>query len=1039
VAQPCRRPGIRDVKQALPSITRHPPLKIGLVGAGKGGSALLDLLLDWPEAKLAVVIDPRPETGAMRKARALGVPTGVHPLEVFSYDVNLVLEVTGKPAVLEDLLREKPAAVEVIGAGSLRFFWELLEDKVKTARQLQAQLDIVKALGSPLNLKQQLAIATQKLAQVSGADRCGLYLWNEAAGLVTPVMSQFATGEPNERMWSAFKGLGRLKLQDVPFLYEVIERRGPIEIADPASDPLVPPGWADLFEIKSMLVVPIFRENRVVGACSLDYCREPRRFTADQATLAIALAGQVALALENARLFEETRQRALEISTLHDIGTKLVSTLHLSAVLEEIAGSAIQLIGAQRCAVFELDPRDQRLHVRASRGMRPDQPFMPMKLGQGAAGSAALQRQPVFSPDVRAQPLPLYDEAWEEEGTTLREVVLRRGYRAILAVPLVSKETALGAICIYWDEIHAYDEREVQLLTALAQQAAVAIENARLYEETDRRRREAEELGRVSRTLSESLDVAAVGERIAESVLPLFGAEAAVVWLVQPDSSLVVLASSGPAGKLLARGYVFPPGVGLPAKAVAEDRPLWSSDVLSRDDLLLPDDLRQRLSEWGTAAVLAVPLRAKGKTIGALVIRGRTGWAFSEDEVVLLEAFAAQGALALENARLFDEVRRSYDDLRQAQEHLVRVERLRALGEMAAGVAHDFNNLLAVILGRSELLLARVSDADVARGLEIVCQAARDGAQTVRRIQEFTRTRRTRPFGRVDLVALLQEVVELTRPRWKDDAQSRGVSYAVDVQRGPVPPVAGISEELREVFINLLTNALEAMPAGGCVRFLGSSDAQEVIVSVEDTGCGMSEETRRRVFEPFFTTKGPRGTGLGLAVAWGIVTRHGGTIEVSSTLGVGTAFTVRLPIGREFPAEAPPEPSCLPTKPARVLVVDDEPEVRAVLDDLLTAQGHGILEAADGPAALALLETEPVDLVLSDLSMPGMSGWELAAVCQAKFPQVLVGLITGWGDQLDPDQLRGHGIQFVLAKPFVASEVRRQVSQVLNPTASTPG
>ena len=149
----------------------HAPLKIGLVGAGKGGSALLELLLDWPEARLAVVIDPRPETGAMRKARALGVPTGVHPLEVFSYDVNLVLEVTGDPTVLEDLLREKPAAVEVIGAGSLRFFWELLEDKVKTARQLQAQLEIVKALGSPLNLRQQLAIATQKLAQVSGADR----------------------------------------------------------------------------------------------------------------------------------------------------------------------------------------------------------------------------------------------------------------------------------------------------------------------------------------------------------------------------------------------------------------------------------------------------------------------------------------------------------------------------------------------------------------------------------------------------------------------------------------------------------------------------------------------------------------------------------------------------------------------------------------------------------------------------------------------------------------------------------------------------
>jgi len=209
-------------------------------------------------------------------------------------------------------------------------------------------------------------------------------------------------------------------------------------------------------------------------------------------------------------------------------------------------------------------------------------------------------------------------------------------------------------------------------------------------------------------------------------------------------------------------------------------------------------------------------------------------------------------------------------------------------------------------------------------------------------------------------------------------------------------------------------------------------------VSVEDTGCGMSEETRRRVFEPFFTTKGPRGTGLGLAVAWGIVTRHGGTIEVTSALSVGTRFTIRLPIGREFPAEAPPDPSCLPTESARVLVVDDEAEVRAVLGELLTAQGHRILEAADGPAALTLLETEPVDLVLSDLSMPGMSGWELAAACRTKFPEVPVGLITGWGDQLDPDQLQGHRIQFVLAKPIEASELRRHVVQVLNRTPSKP-
>jgi two-component system cell cycle sensor histidine kinase/response regulator CckA len=203
------------------------------------------------------------------------------------------------------------------------------------------------------------------------------------------------------------------------------------------------------------------------------------------------------------------------------------------------------------------------------------------------------------------------------------------------------------------------------------------------------------------------------------------------------------------------------------------------------------------------------------------------------------------------------------------------------------------------------------------------------------------------------------------------------------------------------------------------------------VVTVQDTGVGMSPETARRVFEPFFTTKGPQGSGLGLAVVWGIVTRHGGTVEVASRPEDGTTFTVRLPGARSAPAPPAGSPPARPARPARVLVVDDEAGVRAVLRELLGGEGYTVVDAPDGPSGLVLCETEPVDVVLSDVSMPGMSGWEVAEACHARFPDLPVGLITGWGDRLDPAQLARHGVRFVVAKPFQAAEVLHRVGDAL--------
>ncbi len=484
-----------------------------------------------------------------------------------------------------------------------------------------------------------------------------------------------------------------------------------------------------------------------------------------------------------------------------------------------------------------------------------------------------------------------------------------------------------------------------------------------------------------------------------------------------------------------------------------------AGEILMIDDVYaLPADSPFRFNTgfdvkvgYRTTSMLVVPMKTPaGETIGVLQLINckrsplrPLAWRevmqaevlpFPERYRNLAASLASQAGVAIQNARLFQELGAALQEVEASQKQLVQAERLSALGEMAAGVAHDFNNLLAVVVGRAEILLAKGQDPNVARDIEIIRTAAWDGAHTVRRIQEFTRTRQTRPAGRVDIPQLLRDVVELTRARWKDEAQSRGLAYDVVVEGGPVPPVAGISAELREVFMNLLINGLDAMPGGGQFVFRVSSDAESVIVAAEDTGCGMSDETRRRVLEPFFTTKGARGTGLGLAVSWGIVKRHGGTIEIERTLGMGSVFMIRLPISvNELAPEASASPS-IPGRSGRVLVIDDEMEVRCVLRDMLAPCGHSVLEADSAEAGLALLESEMVDVILTDISMPGMSGWDVAAACQRRFPHIPLGFVTGWGDRLDPQETARFGVRFIVSKPFAPADVQGHVADALAST-----
>jgi CheY-like chemotaxis protein len=346
---------------------------------------------------------------------------------------------------------------------------------------------------------------------------------------------------------------------------------------------------------------------------------------------------------------------------------------------------------------------------------------------------------------------------------------------------------------------------------------------------------------------------------------------------------------------------------------------------------------------------------------------------------------------------------------------------------MASGVAHDFNNLLSSILGRAQLLMRHVEDPKLRQWLQVIERAATDGARTVRRIQEFARIRRDQPFVAVDLNRVVQDALEVTQSRWQEDAQSRGVTIQVTTDLTPVPSVSGDPAELREVLTNLILNAVDAMPDGGTLTLATRAAETTVSLSLSDTGTGMTPDVQPLIFDPFFTTKGPSGTGLGLSITYGIVSRHGGQIRVESAEGQGTTFQLTFPVSTV--AAEPPRPAAHePGAALRCLVVDDEQPVLEVIGDILTAGGHSAVLVADGAEAIRRFEAEPFDIVFTDLAMPGVNGWQVARAVKDHAPSVPVLLVTGWGVELSPDELRGKGIDALLSKPVQFDDILAAVA-----------
>lgn len=397
-------------------------------------------------------------------------------------------------------------------------------------------------------------------------------------------------------------------------------------------------------------------------------------------------------------------------------------------------------------------------------------------------------------------------------------------------------------------------------------------------------------------------------------------------------------------------------------------------------------------------------------------------------EVHLSVIAPAGNKLMLAVVRDLTDRRRLEDELRQAQ-------KMEAIGTLAGGIAHDFNNALTMVLGYGELLHPWIgrhgSEREVAY-LDHMVSAARDATHVVSRLREFYRPAENNEIRvPVDLNQIASQVVSLTSPKWKGKCQAEGVQIEARTELAEIPAIAGNTAELREVLTNLVFNAVDAMPAGGSITVATREDSDGVVISVTDTGIGMTEKERERCLEPFFTTKGEHGTGLGLSVVYGIIQRHGGRIEITSAKGIGTTFAIHFPVTTMQAAAPAPELDQI-DRSLRVLVVDDQDVICELLAEHLQGDHHTTEIALRGDEALELFRGNAFDLVITDQSMPGMNGVQLAAAIKNISPETPVILLTGFGDEMQAAGGLPPGVDLVLGKPVSHADLRHAIFQAVN-------
>lgn len=754
---------------------------------------------------------------------------------------------------------------------------------------------------------------------------------------------------------------------------------------------------------------------------------------------------------------DQARRHAVEArrqaETLFEATRHISENLALDRAMRAIVEATRKLLGADRVAVFYLGSRTDQLACLASFG------FSRTYLEGCIDFHASF---PDTYPAFRSgQPVALENIARSTDPDHPRvRALLDEGARAALVIPLLRGGAVNGMLVLAHEYPRPYGPDEVEAAETLGRQAAIAIENARLYEDAETRAHELATINEATKRLAGAIDLESTLDCILEAAHRLSHRDLTIIALADPEAAPFRVAAARGAGAERLVGQVLSSAIGHrpvdDGSRIAAGDPPGREGVATREDNLSDDTLSTVGDTASTAlesftpsqvtrieAGIWVPLSADGRVIGLLGAFSREPRSAPPISERVLVGLADHAALAIQRTRAEAALRETNTrleaalaELQETQQRIVQQERLRALGEMASGIAHDFNNALQHVIGFCDLLLevrpADLDDPTIVRNyLEWMRTAAHDAAETVRRLRGFYRHQDDgEPPRSVDLNDVVTKTVLLTQPRWRDQSLARGALITIRTRLDATARIRGKEAELREALTNLIFNAVDAMPNGGVIWLRSRTDGDAVILEVEDSGMGMTAEVRKRCLEPFFTTKGPEGSGLGLAMVYGTVERHGGALDLESDVGQGTRVRLRLPAERRDAGAASDVSGPEPSGPLNLLFVEDDLAVRRIVYDMIQSLGHSVSAVSSGADALDALAHEHFDLVVTDRAMAGMSGDELARAVKAANPALPVLMLTGFGELMRASGELPSGVDLVLGKPITRDDLRRAIATI---------
>ncbi|CDM65802.1 PAS domain S-box [Pyrinomonas methylaliphatogenes] len=969
-------------------------------------------------------------------------------------------EVIGKRGIARDITERK-----------------LLEKHL--ARQLEREAvigRITRAVHQSLDPAEVFRAAVMELGQILEADRCVLFIPDEESGIVRAVAeySVDCVAPP----------IREYKLEDLEELRRQIKAAGFLASDDAANDPRL----SSIYErfllksgIRSVLYAAIKVGEDMHGAFAISTVRCVRRWSEMDIALACAVAEQTGLAIRQAQLYQQANAASMREALINRLGQTIRASLDLPEILHTATHELGRALGVSRVHLSLYETNSEKLlheYTYATDGTsaRPE--------SEGHLVESIRRRL-----KVELQPLIFDELRTDGERDEACQILTECGARAAIFYPLIIQENFRGILSIYQlDRARRWSKDELTLIEAVTAQLSTGIAHAETFGMVAHAKREWEvtfdamsdgififdaqkRLARVNRAgaaLEDSWPHLLIGRRCCDVlrsadqtclVERTFHEKRRIVQEYILESSvrpLLVIAEP----LLDEHGQVN--GVICTARDLTELREaqatarqqqaLLLSVLQTSREAIYATDAEGRV-QWGNRAVFELIGRTGDELIGRHI-----GDFIHEDDRELVrrciqktldgqsQSYEARycsadgsvrSALVTCTPLRVDEqitgilcFAHDITEQKQQRERLAQAEKLRALGQLAFGVAHDFNNALAAILGRTQLMRRYIDDPKLLQSLDVIQTAAEDAAAITRRIQTFARQSPLERFERLDVALLVLDAIEITRTQWEDEAHARGVNYDVKMQMPNDLFVAGNASELREVFVNLIINAIHAMPNGGRLAISGERRDNQIVLQFSDEGIGIPADSLERIFEPFYTTKGVHGTGLGLFVSYGIIERHRGLIEVESEVGRGTTFTIKLPATC---ATAPKRRKRRRemTESLCILVADDDPAVRETLADMLTAMNHRVVEVDGGHAAFAALATQPFDLVFTDLSMPEIDGWQLARTIRRHQPEIGIILVTGYGyDALAQTEERNL-VDGVIAKPFNFDELAEIIAQTI--------